>query len=320
VDWQASDHIIIEANPYAEIKPRIPRVVIRHVAEPATQLLLVQNGSVDIARNLNADQLKSIDRDPDYSFAKADQLTSLYVGLNAGLPQFQRPETRQAVKFAIDYDAIAKNITPNVWNVWQTLLPKGAPGSIADRPFRKDVPKTKALLAAAGYPNGFDLTMDYYARAPYADIAQAVQADLAAVGIRLQLQAGEAKQVTSKMRARQFQMTLVIWFPDFLDPHSNAQAFNANPDDSDSAKLKLPAWRCHFFDKDLTQAVDRAAKETDSKQRMDIYARMQRDSMERSPFVFLLQSAEIATMRKGVSGISLGLLPDYTRFADIAKA
>ena len=64
--------------------------------------------------------------------------------------------------------------------------------------------------------------------------------------------AGETKQVTTKMRARQHQMTLMIWFPDYLDPNSNAQAFNANPDDSDAAKLKLPAWRCHFFDKELT--------------------------------------------------------------------
>lgn len=43
---------------------------------------------------------------------------------------------------------------------------------------------------------------------------------------------------------------------------------------------------------------------------MDIYARMQRDSMERSPFVFLLQSAEVETLRKAVSGIQLGLMPD----------
>lgn len=50
VDWKASDHIILEANPYAEAKPRIPRVVLRHVPEPGAQLLLSQKGDVDFAQ------------------------------------------------------------------------------------------------------------------------------------------------------------------------------------------------------------------------------------------------------------------------------
>ena len=320
VEWQASDHIILEANPHAAVKPRIPRAVIRHVAEPASQLLLLQKGDADIAGNLNADQLKGITRNPDFGITKVDQLNSLYLGLNASLPQFQKIEVRQAIKWAIDYDAIADNITPNVWGVWQTFLPKGAPGSIPDRPFRKDVAKAKALLAAAGYPDGFDVVLDYYSHSPFAEIAAAIQHDLAAVGIKAQLLAGETKQVTTKMRARQHQMTLMIWFPDYLDPNSNAQAFNANPDDADSGKLKLPAWRCHFFDPEMTDAVARAVKELDPEQRLAIYAQMQRDALERSPFVFLLQSAEVWTARKGVSGIRLGLMPDYTDYAGIAKS
>jgi peptide/nickel transport system substrate-binding protein len=320
VEWQASDHIIMEANPQAEVKPRIPRIVIRHVSEPASQLLLLQKGDADIAGNLTADRLKGIVKSPDFAISKIDQLNSLYLGLNASLPQFQKIAVRQAIKMAIDYDAIADNITPNVWGVWQTFLPKGSPGSITDRPFKKDVAKAKELLAVGGYPNGFDVVLDYYARSPYADIALAIQSDLAAIGVKAQLLAGETKQVTTKMRARQHQMTLMIWFPDYLDPNSNAQAFNANPDDSDSAKLKLPAWRCHFVDKELTAAVDSAVKELDPEKRMEIYAKMQLDAMERSPFVFLLQSAEVVTMRKSVSGIELGLMPDYTNYARITKA
>jgi peptide/nickel transport system substrate-binding protein len=319
VDWQASTHIIMEANPHAAVKPRIPRVVIRHVAEPAAQLLLLQKGDADFARNLTADQLKGIVSNPEYDITKIDQLNSLYIGLNAALPQFQKIEARQAIKMAIDYDAIANNITPNVWNVWQTFLPKNSPGSINELPFKRDIAKAKELLAAAGYPDGFEVVMDHYARSPYTEIALAIQANLAAVGIKARLLAGETKQVTSKMRARQHQMTLIVWFPDYLDPNSNAQAFNANPDDSDDSKLKLPAWRCHFVDKELTEAVDRAAKELNPEERLGLYAKMQRDSLERSPFVFLLQSSEVAATRKGVSGIELGLLPDYTRFAGITK-
>jgi peptide/nickel transport system substrate-binding protein len=226
----------------------------------------------------------------------------------------------QALKWAIDYDAIAKNITPNVWNVWQAVLPKGTPGAISDAPFKKDVAKAKALLAQAGYADGFSVTLDHFSKAPFADIAQAIQADLGSIGIKVQLQAGEQKQVISKMRARQHQLVMQTWFPDYLDANSNIQAFLANPDDSDNSKLKILAWRCHFFDKKLTDEVEAAAKELDTTKRMAMYAQMQRDFMERSPFTMLLQNAEVDVMRKGVSGISIGVLPDYTRYAAITKA
>ena len=45
------DHIIMEANPNAETNPRLPRIVVRHVAEPASQLLLLQKGDADVAGN-----------------------------------------------------------------------------------------------------------------------------------------------------------------------------------------------------------------------------------------------------------------------------
>ncbi|MGO8869284.1 MAG: ABC transporter substrate-binding protein [Alphaproteobacteria bacterium] len=320
VEWKASDHIILETNPHAATKPHVPRVVIRHVADPSAQLLSLQKGDVDIARDLVSDQLKLVLNKPDYTLARRAQLTSMYIGMNMGVPQLQKAEARQAIKTAIDYEAIAKNITPNLWSVWQSFLPKGIPGAVADNPFKKDVAKAKALLAKAGYPDGFSVTLDHFAKTPYPEIAQAVQADLAAIGVKVQLLAGEQKQVISKTRARQQQLAMLTWFPDFLDAHSNAQAFCQNTDDSDATKLKSVAWRYHFFDKEMTDLVDAAVKELDTKKRMEMYAKLQRDFFQRAPFAFMLQNVEIAVMRKGVSGISLGVLPDYTRYAPITKA
>jgi peptide/nickel transport system substrate-binding protein len=280
----------------------------------------VTKGDVDIARDLSADQLTPIYKNPAFSFAGTLQLMSMYLGLNMSLPQFQKAEVRQAIKMAIDYDSYAKNITPNVWSVWQTFLPKGSPSSLADKPFKKDVAKAKALLAAGGFPDGFSVTLDHFAKSPYSEVAQAIQADLAAIGVKVQLLPGEQKQVTTKMRARQHQITMMTWFPDYLDPNSNTQAFNYDADDSDNAKVKIPAWRCHFADKALADETVAASKEVDAKKRNGMYEQMQRDALQRSPFVFLLQQAEIATMRKGVSGITIGVLPDYTRYAQITKA
>jgi peptide/nickel transport system substrate-binding protein len=318
VDWQASDHVILEANPRAAVKPKLPRVVIRHVADPSAQLLLVQKGDADIARDLTADQLKAA-ISSGLTLVQEPQLTSMYIGMNMGQPMLSKAEVRQALKYAVDYDAIAKNITPDQWFVWQSFLPKGVPGAISDKPFKKDITKAKALLAQGGYPNGFEATLDHFSESPFTEIAQALQSDLAAIGVKVQLLAGEHKQVITKMRARQHQLNLMTWFPDYLDANSNAQAFCANPDDSDNSKLKILAWRCHFFDKELTDMVDTAAKELDTAKRMAMYAKMQRESMQRAPFAMLLQSAEVDVMHKGVSGIQIGVLPDYTRYAPIVK-
>ena len=59
-EWAASDHVIIDVNPYAAEKALMHRIIQRHVADPSAQLLLLQKGDVDIARDLGSDQLKTI--------------------------------------------------------------------------------------------------------------------------------------------------------------------------------------------------------------------------------------------------------------------
>jgi peptide/nickel transport system substrate-binding protein len=243
----------------------------------------------------------------------------MYLALNQTVPELAKRDVQQAIKWAIDYDAIARNITPGVWQVSQSFLPVGLPGALPDTPFHKDTAKAKQLLTAAGLPGGFSVTMDYASVWPYPDIAQAIQADLAAIGIKLQLLPGEQKQVVTKTRARQHQMALLAWFTDYIDPNSNAQAWCANPDDSDSSKLKILAWRSHFADKEMTAEVEQATKELDDAKRMATYANLQRQMWDHGPFVFLLQADEIAVMPKTVTGFQLGPTPDYFRYGAIRK-
>ncbi|MFO1026558.1 MAG: ABC transporter substrate-binding protein [Acetobacteraceae bacterium] len=166
----------------------------------------------------------------------------------------------------------------------------------------------------------FSITLDCPSTQPFADIVQAIQADLAAIGIKANLVVGDMKQVITKTRARQHQMALLTWGTDYFDPNSNAQAFCANPDDSDSSKLKILAWRSHFQDKELTAMVEAAAKELDAEKRVAMYQQMQALSRERAPFVMLLQAVSTAVQGKGVSGFVIGPLPDYTKYGSIQKA
>ncbi len=318
--WVASDHITLDANPHAATAPHMKRIAIRHVPDPSAQFLLLQKGDADIARNLSADQLKSIAGNGAYHLSSSGQATSMYIAMNEAVPELAKPQVRQAIKWAIDYEAIARNITPDTWSVSQSFLPKGLPGALTELPFRKDPAKAKALLAEAGLQGGFSVTMDYISSAPYADVAQAVQADLAAVGIKVSLLPGEQKQVITKTRARTHQLAMLVWGSDYFDPNSNAQGFCANPDDSPATKLKILAWRSHFVDKQLTDDVARAAKEIDSAKRIALYGTMQRRFWELAPFAILLQQNEVAVLRRGVTGLKIGPLPDFTKYGAIAKA
>ena len=295
------------------------RIVIRHVADPSAQLLQLEKGDVDIARDLGADQLKTIAGNKNLTIAAASQGTSMYMAMNQSVPQLQKVEVHQAIKNAIDYDAIAKNITPNTWSVCQTFLPYALPGSLKSTPFKKDVAKAKQLLAQAGFPDGFAVTMDYINTAPNSDIAQAIQADLAAVGIKVSLQPGDQKQVITKTRARQHQLAVLVWGTDYFDPNSNSQAWCENPDDSDQSKLKILAWRSHFVDKELTSESQAAVHELDPAKRIELYHKIQQQFMERAPFAMLLQKNAVAVLGKGVSGFRVGPMPDYTHYSKITK-
>jgi peptide/nickel transport system substrate-binding protein len=318
--WQASDHVIVDANPHALVKPLTPRVILKHVNDPSVQLLQLQKGDADIARNLGSDQLKTLTGDKDVTESSSPQGSSMYIAMNQNMPELQKVQVHQAIKWAIDYDAIAKNITPGTWSVCQTFLPYALPGALKETPFKKDIAKAKQLLAEAGLPNGFAVTMDYISAAPNSDIAQAIQADLAAIGIKVTLLPGEQKQVITKTRARQHQLACLVWGTDYFDPNSNAQAWCENPDDSDTSKLKILAWRSHFVDKQLTAESVAAAHELDPAKRIELYHTMQRQFMDRAPFAMLLQQNAVAVMGKGVTGFHVGPSPDYTHYGLIRKA
>ena len=317
--WQADDHVILDANPHAAVAPLLKRVFVRHVKESAEQLILLQRGDIDIARNLDSDQLKSIGNDANLHSFKSPTTNQMYLAANEGYAPFSKQEVRQALKWAIDYQNIQKNIVPSTYIVNQGVQPTTMLGAVNTNPFKYDPAKAKELLAKAGYPNGFDATLDHFSEHPFADIAAALQANLGAVGIKVSLQAGTRKQVLTKMRARQHQLLMNEWFPDYFDPNSNAQAFSSDPDDSDNSKLKIIAWRCHFNNKQLTDEVEQAAAEIDTAKRVALYHKMQQENWDDSPIAFMLEQTNVAVARKNVTGFHLGPQSDFIRYGKTKK-
>jgi peptide/nickel transport system substrate-binding protein len=316
--WRASESVTLEGNPHNA--PATRRVIIRHVIDPSAQFLGLQKGDFDIVRNLGADQLKQVANDPKYKVQDARKAALMYLSLSQKNEYLAKPQVRQAIKLAIDYAAIQKNIVPTTYAVHEAFLPEGLPGALKDTPFQQNVAEAKKLLAEAGLANGFEIAFDYSSGAPIGDIAQAVQANLAAIGIRCRMLPGEMRAVITKTRARQHEIAIVRWGSDYFDPHSNAEAFSMNPDNGDNARNRTLAWRASWDIPELTQKTAAAVKDTDSARRTQTYLALQREHQQVSPFVIMLQEIEVAVTRANISGLDMGPMSDRTAFGKIAKA
>ena len=214
--WSASNHVVMEANPHYRANPYyrgtsdIRRVIIRHVPEPSMQLRLLRQGDVDIARDVGLEQIKAVHDDPAYYRVQAPQWSSMWISLNRSMPELNDNRIVKAIRWAIDYDDIAKNSTAGTWRVFHD---SDAHPLINDNyeplQFHKDTARARGLMAEAGLGNGITVTMDHCSSAPFADVAQVVQQNLAEIGIRVKLIAGEADQVASKEWEGQHQLAML---------------------------------------------------------------------------------------------------------------
>jgi peptide/nickel transport system substrate-binding protein len=169
--------------------PGVDEVQVLPLRDPAARLQALQSGQVDVANGLEPDQLDGL-RQRGFLVVNAPRATIMSLALiaNKGGP-LEKPEVRQALNYAVDRDAMAKDLyrglsRPAVWPV------QGVHGySAGRRSFAHDPAKARQLLAAAGYPGGFAITAEVVVGQFPADaeIYQAMAADLKQVGVTVNL-------------------------------------------------------------------------------------------------------------------------------------
>lgn len=318
--YRPNEQYALEANAsWWKGAPKNKRVIVRHVAEPASQRLLLEKGDIDIARNLTKDQLESIAANADVARSQGDKGYILYLGLNTKNPNFAKPEVREAMKWLVDYDSIERNIVAGTFKPHQAFLPKGFLGAIDDKPYKFDPAKAKDLLAKAGLPNGFTVTMDVRNTSPITEIAQAIQANWSQAGVKLELLPGDGKATLTKYRARTHDIYIGQWGPDYLDPHTNAETFAINENNGEDAKSKTLAWRNAWDIPEMTKVTQAAVLEPDAAKRSETYGKLQREHQQVSPFVIMFQQVEVSAQRKSVAGWVIGPTSDTNFYAPIVK-
>ncbi len=319
-EWRANELVVLERNDnYHGAKAKLARVIYRHIKESSTQRLLLEKGDADVARNLSPQDLDALAANKDIKTTATPKGTVYYFSLNQKNPNLAKPEVREAFKWLVDYDAIGATLIKNVGVVHQNFLPVGLLGASKDKPYKLDVAKAKALLAKAGLPNGFKVTIDMRTAQPVQGITEAIQQTLKRAGIELEILPGDGKQTLTKYRARSQDIYIGQWGADYWDPHTNADTFARNPDNSDGAKTKPLAWRNAWDIPELTKKSDAAALERDAVKRAKLYQEIQAEFRKTSPFVMLYQEIEVAAYRANVDGLKIGPTADSTYLFNVAK-
>lgn len=319
-EWRANEVVVMERNAnYSGDAPPMARVIYRHIPEGATQRLLLEQGDIDIARSLTAEELDAVRANADLKLQEGPKGSIYYLGLNQKNEFLSKPDVRQAMKYLVDYAAIADTIMKGKVNVHQAFLPIGFLGALDETPFSLDVAKAKELLTAAGMPDGFSVTMDTRNTPEIMGIAQAIQQTMAEAGIKMELIPGDGQQTLTKYRARNHDIYIGRWGPDYQDPHTNADTFARNPDNGEEAASKPLAWRNAWDIPEMTAKADAAVLEADPAKRAEMYIELQKESQQTSPFVIMFQEIEVSAMRANVNGFVVGPSFNDNNFAAVTK-
>ena len=226
-DWTIGQHLVFERNPDYFVKdmPYIDKFTVEVGQEPLVALLRLQKGEVDIAGDgIPPAKFLEIKNSADgpKMIVDGEQLQTGYITLNTKVKPLDNLKVRQALNMAINKDRITRILNGRATAANQPLPPLMPGYDKSFTGYAYDVEKAKALLAEAGFPTGFETVLYSTNTDPQPRIAQAIQQDLAAVGVKAEVRAlaqanviaaggteGEAPMIWSGGMA---------WIADFPDP------------------------------------------------------------------------------------------------------
>ena len=226
-EWTLGQRVVFERNPdyYQKGLPKLDKITFEIGQEPLVALLRLERGEVDILGDgIPPAKFLEVMGDPalKQNVIKGGQLHTGYVSMNVKIKPFDDKLVRQAVNHAINKERIIKIINGRAVPANQPL-PPAMPGYDPNyQGYAYDPAKAKALLAQAGFKDGFDTELYAMNTDPNPRIAQAIQQDLAEVGIRAELKTlAQANVIAAGGDEKEAPMIWsggMAWIADFPDP------------------------------------------------------------------------------------------------------
>lgn len=302
--WSPQDRTELVRNPgYWGEQPFFERVLIVNIPEAATQRVALVSGDIDLATDLTPDQVVELEGNPDLGIYLGPGRWTHFLLMNrdpeVGGPMAD-PLVGRAVRYALDYqgyrDLWAGSVTPGS-NMWIGLA--GAFGQ--EQAMERDLDRARALMAEAGYADGFEVTLQYpdltFAGVNLSTNAQKIQADLAEIGITVRLLPMETQVALEGYRGGTQPFAYWFWGPDKLDPVDFLEFLPGG---------KVAGERSRWLDDqapdDVLAMIEQAYVETDEATRLELFADLQAYAQEHSAFAPFNVPAVQTAFRADIEG------------------
>jgi peptide/nickel transport system substrate-binding protein len=310
---------IVSLRHRTDMKPGLSDVDIRHVPDPYVQLVQVQQGAADIARDPMPAQLWAARADKRLRVLTTDVAALLYLSMNTRRAELGNPLVREALRWAIDYNTLHRKFLDTRYYVHQSFLPRGFHAAL-ERPrysFKPDL--SRALLAQAGIHNGLDLTLLHGSYTPRIELPSEIAKQMAQSDIRLTLKSANGADLLDHVWSTDFSLALTTFGADYRHPQSFAEAFCINDDPGQNSRHKTCAWTTGWSDAEIAQRATEAAFITQPEDAARAYRQLQIDVQEKGPFAIMFGETGAAIASTNLCGFNLGFLSDAVRYDTISR-
>jgi len=291
VEWLKDQRLVMEAyEGYWRGVPKVQRLVWRNIPETSTRLAELRTGGVDIAIRVPVAQSELLEKDPNVNVVSVPTLRTKWVTLNTWNPPFNDKRVRQALSYAINKEEIVGALYEgNAHITGQPYAPAVLGFNPDIEPYPYDPDKAKALLAEAGYPDGFEAVLDVD-EPVHEEPAQALAGQLAKIGINVKVNIGDPDQLWEKFLAKEAESMYMMHCNNILLDADFCTGLHF-----DSLRRGL-----YYNSPGTDELIVRGAAAPDREERKTIYHELAATLHEEAPVVFLWELNDVYGINKRV--------------------
>jgi peptide/nickel transport system substrate-binding protein len=274
-------------------------IVFRVVPDASTREQLLRAGDVDVALGIPYADLPELSKDPAVTIHAIPTTRVYHLGMNTKVEPFDDKLVRQAVSMAIPYQAIVDNVVFGYGQQPTSPIPAGMEGHTDEfwTYGDKTADDAKALLAQAGYPDGFDVELTVPQEdQTRVDAATWVQSGLAEIGINVKINAVPTAQFSELINSHNLPFFIQEWYSWGNDPFYQL-TWNFKCD-------SFPNF-VNYCNSDLDQIIEQGTFSRDAQERADLARQAQQILVDEAVWAYLYQPNWIVATRSDVSGIAL---------------
>lgn len=229
IDWSLGSRVTLRANPdYFRGAPAIDGVTLEIVPDPDAQRAMFEAGSVDVFNfDYAGGQLQwFLDNGWSERIVSGSRAGTCYFMFNAAIAPLDDVRVRRALQMAIDRQAILDELYSGEGRVLNTFIPEGVPGhseNAQEIPFDPD--QARALLAEAGYADGFDMEIAAMSNSAALDVSDIIAGQLSRIGVRAEVRQYDESAYYNTRRSGMLPCYYNSWSADFDDPDNFLYTF-----------------------------------------------------------------------------------------------